>query len=65
MREFTLDGNSASGALKITAGAKPDFTGTLAFDTLDLTPYFAGLPRRCRSGRTGGACRCRPIGSPT
>jgi len=41
--EFTLDGNSASGALKIVAGPKPNVTGTLAFDTLDLTPYFAGF----------------------
>jgi uncharacterized protein involved in outer membrane biogenesis len=41
--EITLDGNSASGALKVTAAAKPNITGTLAFDSLDLTPYFAGL----------------------
>ncbi len=41
--ELTLDGNSASGALKITASAPPDVTGTLAFDSLDLSPYFAGL----------------------
>jgi uncharacterized protein involved in outer membrane biogenesis len=41
--EVTLDGNSASGALKVTAAARPDVTGTLAFETLDLTPYFAGL----------------------
>ncbi len=41
--EFTLDGNQASGALKIAAGPKPDIAGTLAFGALDLTPYFAGL----------------------
>ncbi len=41
--QFTLDGNQASGALKITAGSRPDVAGTLAFGTLDLTPYFAGL----------------------
>ena len=41
--EFTLDGNSASGALKIAFAPKPDITGTLAFSALDLTPYFAGL----------------------
>ena len=41
--EVTLDGNSASGALKVTAAATPDVTGTLAFEALDLTPYFAGL----------------------
>ena len=29
--EFTLDGNGASGALKVAARAKPDITGTLAF----------------------------------
>ena len=41
--EFTLDGNSASGALKIVAGSKPDIAGTLAFGALDLTPYFANF----------------------
>lgn len=41
--ELTLDGNSASGALEVTAAAKPEITGTLAFNSLDLTPYFAGL----------------------
>ena len=41
--EFTLDGNSASGALKIAITPKLDMTGTLAFNTLDLSPYFAGL----------------------
>jgi uncharacterized protein involved in outer membrane biogenesis len=41
--ELTLDGNSASGALEVTAAARPEITGTLAFDSLDLTPYFAGL----------------------
>lgn len=41
--EFTLDGNSASGALKIYTSVRPDIAGTLAFDTLDLSPYFAGL----------------------
>jgi AsmA protein len=41
--EFTLDGNDASGALMIKAGAAPDIAGTLAFDALDLTPYFTGL----------------------
>jgi AsmA protein len=40
---FTLDGNQATGALEITAGAAPDVAGTLAFNALDLTPYFAGL----------------------
>jgi AsmA protein len=41
--ELALDGNSASGALKVTASAKPAVTGTLAFKSLDLTPYFAGF----------------------
>lgn len=41
--EFTLDGNDASGALMIKAGTTPDIAGTLAFDALDLTPYFTGL----------------------
>ena len=41
--QLTLDGNSASGALKVTASARPAVSGTLAFQTLDLTPYFAGF----------------------
>jgi AsmA protein len=42
--QFALDGNSATGALKIALGTmRPEFTGTLAFGALDLTPYFAGL----------------------
>jgi uncharacterized protein involved in outer membrane biogenesis len=41
--EFTLDGNSASGALKIAVKPKLDISGTLAFNTLDLSPYFVGL----------------------
>lgn len=41
--ELTLDGNNASGALKVASGNVPDIVGTLAFDTLDLTPYFGGL----------------------
>lgn len=40
---LTVDGNSASGAVKVTLGVRPDVTGTLAFESLDLTPYFAGL----------------------
>jgi AsmA protein len=41
--EFALDGNGASGALKIAITPKLDVTGTLAFGVLDLSPYFAGL----------------------
>jgi uncharacterized protein involved in outer membrane biogenesis len=41
--QLTLDGNSASGALNVTARGTPDVTGTLAFESLDLTPYFSGL----------------------
>jgi uncharacterized protein involved in outer membrane biogenesis len=41
--EFTLDGNSASGALNLSVAPKVDIAGTLAFSALDLTPYFAGL----------------------
>ncbi|MGH6922366.1 MAG: AsmA family protein [Propylenella sp.] len=41
--ELTLDGNSASGALEVTASTTPDIAGTLAFGALDLTPYFGGL----------------------
>ena len=41
--EFALDGNTATGALKVAISPKLDITGTLAFDALDLSPYFAGL----------------------
>jgi AsmA protein len=41
--QLSLDGNEATGALKVTAASRPEIGGTLAFDTLDLTPYFADL----------------------
>jgi AsmA protein len=42
---FALDGNAAIGALAITPGRRPRFDGTLAFDRLQLEPYFgAGAP---------------------
>ncbi len=50
--KVSLDGNDATGALTIIAGAVPDVTGTLAFPSLDLTPYFAGLATAVR-GPTG------------
>jgi AsmA protein len=40
---LALDGNNATGALRIVAVGKPEITGTLAFPTLDLSPYFAGM----------------------
>jgi hypothetical protein len=39
---FALDGNAAIGALAITPGRRPRFDGTLAFDRLQLEPYFGG-----------------------
>lgn len=41
--EVSLDGNTATGALKIAISPKLDITGTLAFDALDLSPYFDGF----------------------
>ena len=41
--QFSLDGNNATGALNVKVAIAPDITGTLAFPTIDLTPYFAGL----------------------
>lgn len=41
--EFALDGNTATGALKVAISPKLDITGTLAFDALDLSPYFDGF----------------------
>jgi uncharacterized protein involved in outer membrane biogenesis len=37
--EFVLDGNAASGALKIAFAPKLDVTGTVAFESLNLSPY--------------------------
>ena len=37
--EFMLDGNDASGALKIAMMPELDITGTIAFEALNLTPY--------------------------
>jgi AsmA protein len=36
---FTLDGNTAVGALAVTPGGRPRIDGTLAFDRLALDPY--------------------------
>jgi uncharacterized protein involved in outer membrane biogenesis len=41
--QLALDGNTATGALKVTIASRPDVSGTLAFTSLDLSPYFAGL----------------------
>ena len=42
---FTIDGNTAVGALAITPGMRPRIDGTLAFDRLVLDPYVrASLP---------------------
>ena len=41
--QVALDGNSATGALQIAVGDRPDIAGTLAFTHLDLTPYVGGL----------------------
>jgi AsmA protein len=39
---FTLDGNTATGALSLTLGPdRPKIEGTLAFNSLNLAPYFA------------------------
>jgi uncharacterized protein involved in outer membrane biogenesis len=40
---FTLDGNTATGALSLAFAELPEIAGTLDFATLDLTPYFSGL----------------------
>jgi len=49
--ELTLDGNSASGALKVVATKTPEIAGTLAFASLDLTPYFLGLATSFRTAQ--------------
>jgi len=50
--ELALDGNSASGALKVAAQQRPEIEGTLAFAELDLTPYFANLSRAFRTAES-------------
>lgn len=47
--ELTLDGNNASGAVKIVAAETPQISGTLAFDSLDLSPYFTSLSAPVRA----------------
>jgi AsmA protein len=39
---YTLDGNSAVGALALTPGTRPRVDGTLAFERLALDPYLQG-----------------------
>ena len=41
--QLSLDGGSAQGALQVSFGRKPRVDGTLAFDRIDITPYFNGL----------------------
>ncbi len=50
--DLTLDGNSASGALKVAVKQRPEIEGTLAFAEMDLTPYFAGLSRAFRTAKS-------------
>jgi AsmA protein len=40
---FSLDGNDAAGALQVAFEGTPHVSGTLAFPSLDLGPYFEGL----------------------
>ena len=46
-----LDGNSAEGALTISADPRRLVQGTLAADTLDLTPYVSGIRLLARNER--------------
>ena len=46
-----LDGNSAEGALTISADPRRLVQGTLATDTLDLTPYVSGIRLLARNER--------------
>jgi hypothetical protein len=59
--KVSLDGNEATGALTIIAGATPDITGTLAFPSLDMTPYFTGPGNGAsrRNRLAPGQARCR------
>ncbi len=41
---FRMDGNAATGVLGLSLqGSRPTVTGTLAFDTLNLSPYLPGV----------------------
>ena len=46
-----LDGNSAEGALTVSADPHRFVQGTLASDTLDLTPYVSGVRLQARNER--------------
>ena len=46
-----LDGNSAEGALTVSANPHRFVQGTLASDTLDLTPYVSGIRLQARNER--------------
>jgi len=46
-----LDGNSAEGALTVSADPRRLVQGTLATDTLDLTPYVSGIRLLARNER--------------
>jgi AsmA protein len=46
-----LDGNSAEGALTVSADPHRFVQGTLASDTLDLTPYVSGIRLQARNER--------------
>jgi AsmA protein len=46
-----LDGNSAEGALTVSADPRRLVQGTLASDTLDLTPYVSGIRLLARNER--------------
>lgn len=48
--QLALDGNTATGALRVVAAIVPEITGTLAFPTIDLTLYFAGLAAALETG---------------
>lgn len=47
--QLSLQGGSARGALQVSFGTKPRVDGTLAFDRIDMTPYFDGLAAAWRA----------------
>jgi len=52
---IALDGNPARGVLQMTIaeGGRPQLNGSLAFQSLELTPYLASLRQEAETGRTG------------
>ena len=57
-----LDGNSAEGVLSFTSDGRQTLQGTLATETLDLTPYFSNIRLSTSNQRGWNDARLTPDG---